>query len=128
MKNTGKAIDLYSAYLKNHASDKEFSHALEDIKRSKQQWRKNKDKSKTGSRQTLSDSANRTITEQGKEKAIIKVSAIVSAYNAERFMRGCLEDLVGQTLYQQGKLEVVVFDCRVRAERKSNCGRIHAAL
>ena len=55
----GKAINLYSAYLKNHASDKEFSHALEDIKRSKQQWRKNKDKSKTGSRQTLSDSSNR---------------------------------------------------------------------
>jgi glycosyltransferase involved in cell wall biosynthesis len=40
----------------------------------------------------------------------IQVSAIVSAYNAERFIRGCLEDLVRQTLYQKDRLEIVVVD------------------
>jgi GT2 family glycosyltransferase/glycosyltransferase involved in cell wall biosynthesis/predicted Zn-dependent protease len=40
----------------------------------------------------------------------IKVSAIVSAYNSEKFIRGCLEDLVNQTLYKKGELEIVVVD------------------
>jgi glycosyltransferase involved in cell wall biosynthesis len=38
------------------------------------------------------------------------VSAIVSAYNSERFMAGCLTDLVGQTLYAQGRLEIIIVD------------------
>lgn len=36
------------------------------------------------------------------------VTAIVSTYNAERFMRGCLEDLVAQTLFSE--MEVLVID------------------
>jgi FkbM family methyltransferase len=38
------------------------------------------------------------------------VSAIVSTYNAERFFRGCLEDLVNQTLYRKGTLEIIIID------------------
>jgi glycosyltransferase involved in cell wall biosynthesis/ADP-heptose:LPS heptosyltransferase/2-polyprenyl-3-methyl-5-hydroxy-6-metoxy-1,4-benzoquinol methylase len=40
----------------------------------------------------------------------ILVTAIVSTYNSEKFIRGCLEDLVNQTLYQKGKLEILVID------------------
>ena len=38
------------------------------------------------------------------------VTAIVSTYNSERFMRRCLEDLTGQTLFAKGVLEIVVVD------------------
>lgn len=37
-----------------------------------------------------------------------KVTALVSTYNAERFMRGCLEDLARQTLFS--RTEVIVVD------------------
>ncbi len=39
-----------------------------------------------------------------------KVSAIVSVYQAEEFMQGCLQDLVEQTLFLKGELEIVVID------------------
>jgi glycosyltransferase involved in cell wall biosynthesis/tetratricopeptide (TPR) repeat protein len=38
------------------------------------------------------------------------VSAIVSTFNSERFFRGCIEDLLRQTLFGQGRLEIVVVD------------------
>jgi FkbM family methyltransferase len=37
-----------------------------------------------------------------------KVSAVVSSYNAERFMQACLEDLTAQTLFRRGEMEIVV--------------------
>jgi len=36
------------------------------------------------------------------------VSAIVSAYNSEKFIQGCLEDLTAQTLYKENRLEIIV--------------------
>lgn len=36
------------------------------------------------------------------------VTAIVSTYNSEQFIRGCLQDLVEQTLYAKGQLEIIV--------------------
>ncbi len=40
----------------------------------------------------------------------LKVSAIVSTYNSEKFIEGCLQDLVDQTLYKNGLLEIVIID------------------
>ena len=39
-----------------------------------------------------------------------KVSAIVSTYNSEKFIRGCLDDLINQTLYTRNELEIVIID------------------
>jgi glycosyltransferase involved in cell wall biosynthesis len=39
---------------------------------------------------------------------MIKVSAIVSAYNAQQFIRGRIDDLMNQTLYKSGELEIIV--------------------
>jgi glycosyltransferase involved in cell wall biosynthesis len=49
----------------------------------------------------------------------MKVSAIISTYNAANLIRGCLEDLLDQTLYQKGELEIVVIDsCSLENERQ----------
>ncbi|MFM6454673.1 MAG: glycosyltransferase, partial [Planktothrix sp.] len=44
------------------------------------------------------------------EKSQFRVSAIISTYNSEKYIRGCLQDLVDQTLYKQGELEIVIVD------------------
>ncbi len=38
------------------------------------------------------------------------VSAVVSSYNARKFIRGRLENLLEQSLYRKGELEIVVID------------------
>jgi glycosyltransferase involved in cell wall biosynthesis/Tfp pilus assembly protein PilF len=40
----------------------------------------------------------------------IKVSAIVSTYKSEKFIEKCLEDLMEQSLYKKGELEIIVVD------------------
>ncbi|MEM1060358.1 MAG: glycosyltransferase family A protein [Verrucomicrobiota bacterium] len=36
------------------------------------------------------------------------VSALVSVYDSRKFIEGCLDDLLAQTLYQQDRLEVII--------------------
>jgi glycosyltransferase involved in cell wall biosynthesis/SAM-dependent methyltransferase len=58
----------------------------------------------------VSDAIN---IDQGKVQKIpnqFTVSAIISTYNSEQFIQGCLEDLVEQTLYKQGKVEIIIID------------------
>ena len=48
-----------------------------------------------------------------------KVSAIVSTYNSADFMRDCLHDLVEQTLYKKGELEIIVIDSASEQKEKA---------
>jgi glycosyltransferase involved in cell wall biosynthesis len=56
---------------------------------------------------------------RAEQRPSFKVSAIVSTFNSERFIRGCLEDLVNQTLYQKGGLEIIVIDSSSEQNEKS---------
>ena len=49
----------------------------------------------------------------------IRVSAIVSTYNAASFMEGCMQNLVDQTLFKDGELEVIVIDACSEEDEKS---------
>ena len=40
----------------------------------------------------------------------IIISVVVSTYNSEKFIHGCLESLVNQTLYEKGGLEIIVIN------------------
>lgn len=40
----------------------------------------------------------------------MKVSAIISTYNSEKFIDQCLQSLVNQTLYKKGELEIIVIN------------------
>ncbi len=48
-----------------------------------------------------------------------KVSAIVSTYNSEKYIFGCLDDLVNQSLFQKGVLEIIVIDSNSEQDEKS---------
>ena len=39
-----------------------------------------------------------------------RATAIVSTYASEKFIRGCLQDLVTQTLFEKGQLEILIID------------------
>ncbi len=39
-----------------------------------------------------------------------RLTALVSCYNASGLLRGCLDDLIGQTLYRLNQLEIIVID------------------
>ncbi len=59
---------------------------------------------------SIDDEYKNFLTETNSIKNDILVSAIVSAYNSEDFIKGCLDDLLNQTLYKKNKLEIVVVD------------------
>ena len=58
----------------------------------------------------LKDHQVLALKQQSLTQPQIKVSAIVSTYNSASMMSGRLENLVNQTLFKQGKLEIIVVD------------------
>ncbi|MDR3627619.1 MAG: glycosyltransferase [Ignavibacteriaceae bacterium] len=68
-----------------------------------------KDKRNNGTHNVSFNISKKTAINQLNTKEI-KVSAIVSTYNSEKFIEGCLNDLVNQTLYAKGGLEIVVIN------------------
>lgn len=49
---------------------------------------------------------------------MIKVSALVSLYNSMEYVDACLRDLVEQTLFKRGELEIVVIDSNSPQEER----------
>ena len=47
---------------------------------------------------------------QSSQSGSILVTALVSTYKSEKYMEGCLQDLVSQTLFQSEQLEIIVID------------------
>jgi glycosyltransferase involved in cell wall biosynthesis/tetratricopeptide (TPR) repeat protein len=56
------------------------------------------------------DPVPKSVALGGRDAVAPRVSAIVSTYKAERLIRGCLQDLVDQTLFRKGMMEIVVVD------------------
>jgi len=44
------------------------------------------------------------------DRHAVRVTALVSTYNADRFFSGCIRDLMEQTLFKNGELEILVID------------------
>ena len=53
----------------------------------------------------------------------MKLSSIVSAYNSSKFIGGCIDNLVNQTIYLNGELEIIVVDCSSDEKEKSLLNR-----
>ena len=51
------------------------------------------------------------------------VSAVVSVYNSYEFIHGCLQTLIGQTLYEKELLEIILVDTGSEQAEKSVVGR-----
>lgn len=110
--NHGRIEDaekLYWSYLQVNPNDDEITQAFEKLRSSKAAETVNEASSgyKSSSITAGEDvclQQNQTQMQGYKYLA----SAIVSTYNAERFIRSCLADLVNQTLFEKENMEIVV--------------------
>lgn len=70
--------------------------------------------------------AGPTAEQPSEEQNDIRLSALVSTYSAEAFMEGCLNDLVDQTLFQKGEMEIIVIDACSPENEKAIVERFQA--
>lgn len=61
-----------------------------------------------GSNAIQTDTSNINLVQNGHSDNNYLVSAIVSTYNSEKYIRYCLDDLLRQTIYKTGQLEIVI--------------------
>ena len=96
-------------FLQHHTLEKRLNALLSWIDRGEMPSYPNYAiKSKQGETHKQMEKTSVSINNLKKENSLIKVSAIVSTYNSEKFIRGCIDDLLNQTLYKKGELEIVV--------------------
>jgi len=102
-----EAGKLYRSYLRENPNDNKVIHALESLNCEKriEGW----DDVIPGYKKDLIARPEHIAIQQNKgdvESRKYLVSAIVSVYNSQRFIRGCLEDLENQTI--SDRLEIIV--------------------
>jgi glycosyltransferase involved in cell wall biosynthesis len=102
-----KARSLYRSYLRENPNDNKVIQALESLNCEKRI--EGRDDVTPEYKKDLIARAEHIAMEQNQgdvESRKYLVSAIVSMYNSQRFIRGCLEDLENQTIAD--KLEIIV--------------------
>lgn len=100
---------LYRSYLRENPNDNKVIHALESLNCERRI--EGRDDVTPEYKKDLIARTEHVAMQQNQgdiENRKYLVSAIVSMYNSQRFIRGCLDDLVGQTLFKKGELEIVV--------------------
>ena len=102
-----EAAEIYRAYLRENPGDGEIIKALENLGTVElpQAGEESASRCEVGLKATDSTTPSLQPQTSGPESKYL-VTAIVSAYNSERFLRGCLEDLENQTIAD--KLEIIV--------------------
>ncbi len=107
----------YNEIIEHHTLEKRLNELLSWLSDNKvpvypNYSEKNRNSSKTTETTLTSRIASKSAMKLNNGSSNIKndilVSAIVSTYNSEKFIRGCLDDLVKQTLFKNGHLEVVI--------------------
>lgn len=95
-----EAEKLLSSYLQRNPGVEQISFVLESLKE-----KFSLKKEEAGIKEFIE--INNKI---GSGHGQLKVSAIVSTYKSEKNIRDCLEDLISQSLYKKGQVEIIVID------------------
>ena len=95
----------YNEVLEKHTINKRISTLLNWIESGKEPEYENYG---LPNLKNIKDKIKVISTNDKKDISEIKVSAIVSVYNSEKFIKGCLKDLVDQSLFEKNQLEIIL--------------------